>query len=372
MNPYTSVMIVPTGVGANIGGYAGDALPSARLLASVSDILITHPNVMNGAMLYWPITNALYVEGYALDEFASGRLSLLPMNKKSNKIGLLLDSAMSNDLQLRHLQAADAARATLGINIHSCTVTPRPIGVDLKLSDSGASWGTIADVSTLIEGSEKLINNGCDAIAVVARFPEEEDEIEADELFQAYRNGDGVDAIAGAEALISHVITKQFSIPCAHAPAFDAMEVEENVSPKAAAEELGYTFLPCVLSYLHQAPKLQKIMCKAGNPKNEEIRSTESDSDGMMAKDVDVVVVPIDCLGGPAVLALAKQGSMVIAVEENRTQMDCDITALRGLVKDAHIVKARSYAEAAGLIQAHKTGILFESLTTNVPRLKIT
>ena len=42
---YTSVMIVPTGVGATIGGFAGDALPVARALASVVDCLISHPNV---------------------------------------------------------------------------------------------------------------------------------------------------------------------------------------------------------------------------------------------------------------------------------------------------------------------------------------
>ena len=42
---YTSVMIVPTGIGAAIGGYAGDALPVARALSSVVDCLITHPNV---------------------------------------------------------------------------------------------------------------------------------------------------------------------------------------------------------------------------------------------------------------------------------------------------------------------------------------
>lgn len=42
---YTSVMIVPTGVGAAIGGFAGDALPVARALSSVVDCLITHPNV---------------------------------------------------------------------------------------------------------------------------------------------------------------------------------------------------------------------------------------------------------------------------------------------------------------------------------------
>lgn len=38
-------MIVPTGVGAAIGGYAGDALPVARTLSTVVDCLITHPNV---------------------------------------------------------------------------------------------------------------------------------------------------------------------------------------------------------------------------------------------------------------------------------------------------------------------------------------
>ena len=88
---YTAVMIVPTGIGAAIGGFAGDALPSARLLSSCVDTLITHPNVLNGAMMYWPMSNALYVEGYALDEFANGNIALLPTQKRSHAIGLLLD-----------------------------------------------------------------------------------------------------------------------------------------------------------------------------------------------------------------------------------------------------------------------------------------
>nr|GMD26644.1 uncharacterized lipoprotein syc1174_c-like isoform X1 [Ipomoea batatas] len=73
---YTSVMIVPTGIGAAIGGYAGDALPVARAFSSVVDCLITHPNVLNAAMLYWPMSNVLYVEGYALDRFAEGLWAL--------------------------------------------------------------------------------------------------------------------------------------------------------------------------------------------------------------------------------------------------------------------------------------------------------
>jgi hypothetical protein len=60
---------------------------------------------------------------------------------------------------------------------------------------------------------------------VVCRFPEDaeaaEQGLDTAKLFKAYQQGLGVDAIAGAEALISHVITKALNIPCAHAPAFD-------------------------------------------------------------------------------------------------------------------------------------------------------
>ena len=47
-------MIVPTGIGASIGGFAGDALPVARALSNVVDCLITHPNVM-------PLTSLPYL-----------------------------------------------------------------------------------------------------------------------------------------------------------------------------------------------------------------------------------------------------------------------------------------------------------------------
>jgi hypothetical protein len=66
--PYTAIVAVPTGIGAAIGGYAGDAMPVARAFTSVVDRLITHPNVMNGAQMYWNDERLLYTEGYALDE----------------------------------------------------------------------------------------------------------------------------------------------------------------------------------------------------------------------------------------------------------------------------------------------------------------
>ncbi len=122
--PYTVVLIIPTGIGAAIGGYAGDALPVARAIASCSDRLITHPNVLNGAQLYWNLPNALYVEGYGLDKFASGYWGLRPMHQ--NRVGLILDQGIEPDLRLRHIQAADATRATLGLNLTDYVVTDAP------------------------------------------------------------------------------------------------------------------------------------------------------------------------------------------------------------------------------------------------------
>ena len=162
------------------------------------------------------------------------------------------------------MQVADAARATLGINVASVCVTDEPMGVETAITETGASWGSLRNVDTLVRGAKTLVERGCTAIAVVARFPEEggpEGEGGYDPaLFDAYRKGEGVDAIAGIEALISHTIVKKLGVPCAHAPAF-APEPEpfSETSPKAAAEELGYTFLPCVLANLHKAPQFLSL-----------------------------------------------------------------------------------------------------------------
>ena len=58
---YCGVLIIPTGIGASIGGYAGDGLPVAKAMAQVCDRVITHPNVMNGASLYWNTNKYLVI-----------------------------------------------------------------------------------------------------------------------------------------------------------------------------------------------------------------------------------------------------------------------------------------------------------------------
>lgn len=334
--PYTTILIIPTGIGAAIGGYAGDALPVAKVLAQVCDRLITHPNVLNGASLYWNIPNAFYVEGYGLDKFASGCWGLRPV--RNNKIGLLLDQGIEPELRLRHLQAADAARATLGLTLTDYVITDAPLNVELRTAPSGASWGTIGNPDSLLRAAETLIKKaGAEAIAVVARFPDDMDE----EAVQNYRYGKGVDPLAGAEAVISHLVVRTFQIPCAHSPALATAPPDPNLSPRSAAEELGYTFLPCVLVGLSRAPQfiLEKEL-------------TTSLQDDIWADRVDTAIVPANACGSSALLSLSQKQCQIITVEENKTLIQVPPQPL-----GIESIQVNSYLEAVGVLVAHKAGI---------------
>ncbi|MDX2098258.1 MAG: DUF3326 domain-containing protein [Leptolyngbyaceae cyanobacterium bins.59] len=329
----TVVLIVPTGIGAAIGGYAGDSLPVARAIAEVADCLITHPNVMNGAQLYWPLANTLYVEGYGLDRFASGQWGLRPVHQ--NRVGLVFDRAIEPDLRLRHLQAADAARATLGLDLTDYVVTDAPLGVELRKANSGATWGTIQNPGSLLRAVEQSLTQAkAEAIAVVARFP---DDSESDEL-QAYRQGNGVDPLAGAEAVISHLVVRTFQVPCAHAPALTPLPLDASLSPRSAAEEIGYTFLPCVLVGLSRAPQF--------------VTSRNSFSQVVWADRVDAIVIPETACGGSAVLGFSRSGAQIITVRENKTRMNVPPDAL-GIAA----IQVNSYLEAVGVLVAYRAGI---------------
>lgn len=47
----------------------------------------------------------------------------------------------------------------------------------------------------------------------------------------------GVDVLSGVEAVISHMVVRQFEIPCAHAPALAPLPLDASISPRSAAEE---------------------------------------------------------------------------------------------------------------------------------------
>ena len=246
---------------------------------------------------------------------------------------MLFDAGIEPELLLRHRQVIDACRSSLGLPIGPILQTEAPLEVTLQLGSSGSSWGTIARPDVLLRAGERLRDAGATAIAVVARFPDDPES----EALAAYRSGSGVDALAGAEAVISHLLVRHLGLPCAHAPALEPLPLDPDLDPRAAAEELGHTFLPCVLVGLSRAPDLRP--------------EPSAGPAWIHGRDLGAVVAPAGALGGAAVLACAARGVPLIAVD-NPCLLEVTAEAL-GLTA----IPARSYAEAAGLVTALREGI---------------
>eukprot|EP00802_Teleaulax_amphioxeia_P007997 Tamp_08005.p2 GENE.Tamp_08005~~Tamp_08005.p2 ORF type:complete len:249 (+),score=59.21 Tamp_08005:741-1487(+) len=140
----------------------------------------------------------------------------------------------------------------------------------------------------------------------------------------------------------------ELGVPVAHSPGNQvASTPDANVSPKTAAEELGFTFLPCVLANLHRAPAL----VPPHDPRA---------ARAIWARDVDALVVPANAADGAAALALALEGRcLVIAVDENDT-VNKGTPAALGM----RHVTAGNYPEAIGLLAAHKAGVLPAAMTS--------
>lgn len=314
--------IVPTGVGASVGGYAGDASAFARKFANKSK-LIVNPNVVNAGGFSGITDDMLYVEGYTLDSFFKGEVNLIP--SCNNKIGIVYDCAIPNDVLNVHINTQNAVKTVYGLNLCEFEETEEEVGVEFFVNDEGISVGNVRNISTIEDSCKKLIDRGCETIAIVCLF----DEPEADN--QDYSNGLGVDPVGGVEAIISHDISKKFKIPCAHSPAFiDYKIYPEIVNPKSASEYITPTFLPCILLGLNQAPKI-----------------TEDLSAGINIKNLDYLVMPYDSLGATPVFEVLKRDIPVYAVKENHTELD--VTKDK-LFKHSKIIEIDSYDELLDII----------------------
>ena len=289
----TGALIVPTGIGASIGGFAGDASIWARKLAKHCR-LIVNPNVVNAACFSGITDNMLYVEGYSLDEFFKGKCKLQPSCE--NKVGIIFDKAIKQEVLNVHINTINAVKTVYGIDICGYEITQEDTGVEFFVDNSGVSMGNVKNLETIKESACKLIQKGAEAIAIVCRFPDEQGD--------DYANGIGVDPVGGVEAIISHYISKELKIPCAHAPAFDDITISTDiVDSRCSAEYITPTFLPCILIGLSQAPKL-------------------SQTEGIGIDDTDFIVIPYNALGGIPVLAMIKRNKKVYAIKENKSVLD--------------------------------------------------
>lgn len=150
---FNAVLIVPTGIGAEIGGHSGDAAPVARLLASVCDNLITHPNVVNASDINELPENALYVEGSIISRLLMGTVGLQKV--RSNRVMLVIDEHKDEHFQKAAINLASAARASFGLDCPLVLTLKENVGMESVYSRSGRAVGKIENFENLYTALSK-------------------------------------------------------------------------------------------------------------------------------------------------------------------------------------------------------------------------
>jgi hypothetical protein len=324
------VFIIPTGIGAEIGGHAGDATPAAKLLASCCDKLIVHPNVVNASDINEMSENMLYVEGSILDRFLEKQIRL--QETTQNKILVVANAPFKNET----VNAISASMVTAGIDVEF-TELKTPLKMLARIED-GAATGKVYGWQDLVDQVQKY---DFDALAIHTPI-----ETSREIALNYYKNG-GVNPWGGIEAKTSRLIATALNKPIAHAPIENVSPEDEElylifnkiVDPRIAPEAISNCYLHCVLKGLNKAPRISTI--------------PHSTRHNLGYRDVDFLVTPDNCYGRPH-KACEKAGIPVIVVRENRT-------LLSNSMPD-NFIFVENYLEAAGVVLAMKTGIHFKSV----------
>lgn len=334
---FNIVMLVPTGIGALVGGHAGDATPAATLLSSVCDTLITHPNVLNASDIIHIPSNTLYVEGSLITQLMLGAIDLRRV--RNNRL-LVLVQAHSEQLFINAaINSVNAARASYGLSASIAEIDPS-FRMISEYAPSGAAAGRIEGIERVFDVLDSRLGE-FDALAItsVVDLPEG--------LHESYYRlvDEVVNPWGGVEAMLTHAISLRYGIPAAHAPMLESRELAEAdfgvVDPRTAAEVISLAFLQCVLRGLQTTPA---ITTSASNTSRHGIRSA----------NIGCLVIPDGCLGLPTLAALHNQ-IPVIAVHGNTNRMQNNLDLLPWQPMQLHRVE--NYLEAAGAAAALRAGI---------------
>lgn len=341
---FNAVFLVPTGIGSEIGGHAGDATPAARVLAAACDRLITHPNVVNASDLNEMPANALYVEGSAITRLMMGTAGLQPV--RANRVLMIIDEHEIELFANDTINAVNAARATYGLDCPTVVKLDPPLRMISKFTESGRAAGEVEGLDWVRVVLDER-RGAFDAVAIASVI-----EVD-DEIHEQYFHCDGkmTNPWGGVEAMLTHALSLQYDVPVAHSPMMESHKVADFdlglVDPRLAAEAISLTFVQCMLKGLHRSPRIV------------------SDPDAMReagvltAADVSCLVIPDKCVGLPTLAAL-EQGIPVIAVAENDNLMRNDLRTLPWAPGQLHIVE--NYWEAVGVMTALKAGVAPDSL----------
>lgn len=320
-------LVIPTGLGASVGGNAGDGGATARLMASVCDQLITHPNVVNASDFNEMTDNTWYVEGYTLTQYLLGNIGLEGV--RQNRVLVVVDGSAEPAYVHAAINAVNAARVTYGFDCPKVVVLDNPFAMETGWSSKGRAAGSVANLDQLFEVLARE-RDSYDAVALTSLIG-----IPDTDRDYYYKNG-GVNPWGGVEAMLTHAVSHVFGVPCAHAPMMESQEIDNMdfgvVDPRCSAETVSVTYLPCVLKGLNRAPRI-------------------IDS----SPDVSCLVIPQRCLGIPMLAAYDRD--IPIIVVDDELEVD-DVNCLDYI----EAISVDNYVEAVGVVAAMRAGISVESL----------
>ena len=350
---FNVVQLVPTGIGAEIGGHAGDATPTAKLLASVSDTLIVHPNVVNASDVIDIPENVLYVEGSVICRLLMGTAGLLPT--RANRLLVLMDA---HDVPLFNnavVNSVSAARASYGLRAEVVKLEPK-MHMAWREAVSGRAEGRVEQLAPLFQALRRHTGH-FDAVAMTSVIDVPPNA--HDDYFRL--EGAMINPWGGVEALLTHATSLLYNLPTAHSPMFESEAVANSdpgvVDPRMAAEAVSLTFLQCVLKGLMRSPQIVS---------DEDLMRRDS---VLTVEDISCMVIPDGCIGLPTLAAL-EQGIPVVAVRENSNVMRNDLTVLPW--GEGQFFLVENYWEAAGVIAALRAGVAPESVRRPLRRTVLT
>ena len=145
---FNIVLLVPTGIGAEIGGHAGDAGPLASLLAAVADTVIVHPNVVNASDINEMPHNALYVEGSVITRLLMGTVGLQPV--RANRVLVVLDAHHDEYFVNAAVNTVNAARSTYGLSCAEIVCLKDGVRMSAQTAPSGRAAGRVEQLDSLL------------------------------------------------------------------------------------------------------------------------------------------------------------------------------------------------------------------------------
>lgn len=353
--PFVAVSIIPTGVRAEIGGFAGDATPSTNLLASACDYLITNPNAVTASDLYFAQDNVLYLEGNLICQLMLGNIGVIP--EKRDHIAAIIEKPKDERFLNNVLNALNGLRAVGGITIDPVVVTAGPIETTCTYSQFGNASGEFQGMNELMEALDVVEQSSAGAVALMTTL------LVDDSVRQAYYRGETIaNPWGGAEAIMTHMTTNFYGLTAAHAPLL--LEWEHTgfgklVDPRDGAELISSAYVCSPLNGLINSPRPVSF--------NTPVAPGET---RLSVENVSAVVMPETTVGNIPFLASLDQGVPVILVKDNTTMYDITPEALQIETKGRPIYRVNSYIEASGLLLALRNGITPESTTRPMPQLQ--